>query len=1126
MVLHSTSPKSNGVNGEKTAPKSGAISGFNWAVKLLIYLLVTLLVPLLYFREWVFIAINMLLLLTVAMLEIKRLGLEVSALNKIVVENASKLNKVEGGFIRWKQVNKKSLINGGSYLFYWDLIGNKGYHIGDIEGLTGLSEEAMGQGAVVWRSLLAANQEVKFDQMLGVENKNQNSITPITILYKGGKPKRLLFSGRIQKSINGDVASFSGLIFDGESEIIGRGALSQSESTFHTLATSAATADAIVSVNPSGRISSVNPGAAQMFGYEDINTLIGQPVTLLMPGRYRLDHSRGFKKFVQGGDPVFVGKSMEMAGLKKDGSEFPIEISISSWRDGDEVFITAIIRDISEQKKFEEALKSSGARLSRAQAIAQLGNWEWDLLEGGMHWSQEMFNILGQKPDECQTNFANFLKSIPKEDHAAIILGVNTGLQNPDKPFSAEHRVLTPSGEERFVLEVGEVIINEKGHPIRLVGVTQDISDRKKIEKAVIEAKEDAQRANQAKSEFLANMSHEIRTPMSTVIGMAHLALQTELQEKQRYYINQIQWSAQSLLGIINDILDFSKVEAGKLKMESIEFYLDEVLQNLVTQITNKTDNKGVELLLNTANDIPKALIGDPLRLGQVLLNLAANAVKFTEDGEVVISSKLQSQDADRVVLQFAVQDTGIGMTAEEQGRLFNAFSQADVSTTRKYGGTGLGLTISRQLVEMMDGEIKVESIKGEGSCFSFTANFGIGNSEDAGLSDGLAAHKNGEDSSNLKKQLETIRGGLVLLVEDHKINQMLAKEILEQAGMVVAIANNGLEAVEAVKKADPQFDMVLMDLQMPKMDGEEAVGIIRKKLGMTQLPIITMTANAMAGERERSLKAGMDDYLSKPIDVNKLYGALLRWIKPLENGAEKPGLKPALEISKTDEKIYTDEASKSVVAKTPTQDNPRSTIRSPAIDWEDGLLRLGGNEILLNKLIKSFGKEYGNISIQINSEIAAGRFEKAKRLVHGVKGMAGNISAKDLHKAARAYEQQLAADTVDLTTLKNATKVFDGALQTVVEIVKTDDKTQSNVEASSGDYSSIDFKQVAELLTEVGDLLQKNDFDVVESVTKLQKLLHKTPSNSKCTELAAYVDDLEFEKALILLDTIQSDFE
>ncbi|MBF0444686.1 MAG: response regulator [Magnetococcales bacterium] len=1092
-------------------------------MKLLIYLLVILFVPLLYFREWAFLAINMLLLLAVAVLEIKRLGLEVSTLNNKVVESASQLQKVEDDFTWWKQIYYKSLINGGSSLFYWDLTTNKGYHIGDVEGLTGLKAEELGQGAEAWREILAANQETKFTHMLEVEIE-KNSITPITILYKGSKLKPLFFSGRLEKSINGESISYSGLIFDGESEIIGRGALSQSESTLHTLATSSAIVDAIVSVNPSGRIRSVNHGAAQMFGYDDVNTLIGQPVTLLMPGRYRLDHSRGFKKFVQGGDLLFVGKSMEMAGLKKDGSEFPIEISISSWRDGDEMFITAIIRDISEHKNFEEALKSSGARLSRAQAIAQLGNWEWDLLKGDMHWSQEIFKILGQKPDSCQTNFANFLKSVPQDDHAAIISGVNTGLQNPDKPFSAEHRVITPAGEERFVLEVGEVILNEKGHPIRLVGVTQDISDRKKIEQAVIEAKEEAQRANQAKSEFLANMSHEIRTPMSTVIGMAHLALQTELNEKQRYYINQIQWSAKSLLGIINDILDFSKVEAGKLKMESIEFYLAEVLQNLVAQISNKTADKGVELILDTAADIPKALIGDPLRLGQVLLNLAANAVKFTEDGEIVISSKIQTQKEERVELLFAVKDTGIGMSAEEQGRLFTAFSQADVSTTRKYGGTGLGLTISRQLVEMMDGEIQVESKQGEGSCFSFTASFGIGNCEEADLSAGLSGHKNCEDSSsNLKAQLETIMGGKVLLVEDHKINQLLAKEILEQAGMVVAIANNGLEAVKAVEEADPQFDMVLMDLQMPVMDGVEAVAIIRNKLGLTKLPIITMSANAMAGERERSLKAGMDDYLSKPIDVNRLYGALLRWIKPVGERVYKPASKVT---SKTDAQQAADKAGKILEAEPAEQDKPKQSrvTLDPAIDWEEGLVRVGGNETLLHKLIKSFGKDYGNISAQINSEIAAGRFEQAKRLVHGVKGMAGNISAKDLHNAAREYEQQLGANPRDLTAIEDAAKVFAVSMQVVVAIANKDDQIHDNVEPSTGDYSSIDQKQVDKLLTTVKDLLQKNDFDVVESVTKLQELLQKTPSKSRCTELATHVDDLEFEKAMVLLDKIKSD--
>ncbi|MBF0381824.1 MAG: PAS domain S-box protein [Magnetococcales bacterium] len=1114
MELYSSSPKTDGSKGDELQPEHCTHSKFNWSVKLLAYLLVTLLIPLTYFKEWMLLTVNMLLLLIVAFLEIKRLGLEIAALRDRDLEHTKQIKKNEDDHSRLNDLNSLALRNSGAALFYWDLSSGNGYHIGDIEGLSGEKITTMGQGAEAWKSLLATNQDTQFDKMLRGEAQSRGGITTLTILYKGSRPKHLNFIGRVEKGGNGEAKSFSGLIFDGGSEIFNKGVISQSESTFNALATSAATADAIVSVNPSGRISRVNIGAAKMFGYENVDTLIGQPVTLLMPGRYRLDHSRGFKRFVQGGDSVLVGKSTEMDGLKKDGSEFPIEISVSSWREGDEIFITAIIRDISEHKKFEEALKSSGARLSRAQAIAQLGNWEWDLLQGGMHWSEEIFNILGQDPNSIQTNFANFLKSIPSEDHAAFVAGVNSGLQNPDKPFSAEHRVITQSGEERFILEVGEVVLNEKGHPTRLVGVTQDITDRKKIEQAVTEAKEEAQRANQAKSEFLANMSHEIRTPMSTIIGMAHLALQTDLKEKQRYYVNQIEWSAQSLLGIINDILDFSKVEAGKLKMESIEFHLDEVLENLVAQISNKIDNKGVELLLNTAEDIPKVLIGDPLRLGQVLLNLAANAVKFTEDGEVVISCNLQNHVAEKIVLLFSVKDTGIGMTPEQQTRLFSAFSQADVSTTRKYGGTGLGLTISRQLVEMMEGQINVESKQGEGSCFSFTASFGLGRSDE---SDFRRSKNQDQQQSDLKKRLATIRGGRVLLVEDHKINQLLACEILEQAGMVVSLANNGLQAVEAVKEAKPQFDMVLMDLQMPQMDGPQAVGIIRKQLGLTTLPIITMTANAMAGERERSLKAGMDDYLTKPIDVYRLYEALLRWIKP-DATRSATALKHKEPATTKSSEVNRD---------------PKQQPVKDGIDWEEGLVRVGGNKILFEKLIITFIEDYGDIASKVAAEIAQGRYEEAKRLVHGVKGMAGNISAKELYKAARAYELQLAAKSVDIKAIKDAAKMFDEAMEVVAngivpspdtDTTKLETQPQENTDILDDVPLEIDLDLLSGLTDVVGELLQKNDFDVVQPLTELEKLLETTAYANRCAKLVKLVDDLEFEQASQMLQTIKRD--
>jgi len=789
------------------------------------------------------------------------------------------------------------------------------------------------------------------------------------------------------------------------------------------------------------------------------------------------------------------------------------------------------------------------------------------------------------------------------------------------KVWRGQVRNKAKDGSFYWVDAVIAPILNENGEPVEYLSIRFDITEMKKFEAELAEAKELAEAATVAKSQFLATMSHEIRTPMNAIIGLSHLALKTELDKKQLDYLVKIERSAQALLGIINDILDFSKIEAGKLNIETIEFDLETVMDSVSSLISQKAQEKGLEFSIRISREVPTDLIGDPLRIGQIITNFCSNAVKFTEKGEIIISATIAEKIGDKVLLCFSVKDTGIGLTPEQQAKMFQSFSQADSSTTRKYGGTGLGLAISKSLAKLMGGEVWVESEFGKGSTFFFTTLLDIqkdqkqdayqltidlrgmnvlvvDDNETARLilrealesfsfmvttaasgreaietirankenpfalvfmdwqmpeMDGIQTAKTilsefteaapeiimlsafgkediveeaasigitaflrkpvsyshlfdtimevcGKEIRTERKRLDKgmkhseaisrIKGARILLTEDNEINQQVASELLESAGFIVEIANNGKESVEKVLSSGipSKYDIVLMDLQMPVMDGYTATMTIRKDERYNHLPIVAMTADAMMGIKEKCIQVGMMDFVTKPIDPDEMFGALVTWIKP--------GERQTVEIQKQETKSSVD-------------------IELPqfaTIDTTNGLYRVGGNKRLYTDLIRKFFENNINTVENIKTAVRNDDKELSVRLAHTVKGVAGNIGAVELQLVAAKLEALLKEDSPE--EYEAVISEFDQKLHQVLKEIG-EWKKSTETPAAEDDFSELDIDTVSRLMNELIPLLEDNDIDSTAKIVEINQVPGAGNIRAALDELTKSIKSYDFDSAL-----------
>jgi len=569
---------------------------------------------------------------------------------------------------------------------------------------------------------------------------------------------------------------------------------------------------------------------------------------------------------------------------------------------------------------------------------------------------------------------------------------------------------------------------------------------------------------------------------MNAVIGMAHLARDMAEEGPQRQYLDKILTASENLLKIINDILDFSKVEAGKMVLESADFYLQETLDHVDSVSALQARQKGLEFIVESPADIPM-LHGDSLRLGQVLLNLVSNAVKFTPTGYVHVKIEVLKQDEAGIDLRFNVSDSGIGMSEEQISHLFEAFTQADASTTRNYGGTGLGLAICKQMVNLMQGDITVESTPNLGSSFQFDIHFSLGTAVARPL---LTAGNKAPSNS-----IQSLQGAHLLLVEDNEINQQVAEGLLSKAGIDLEIVNNGKQAVGAVKARTKAFDAVLMDMQMPVMDGLAATRLIRADGAFNELPIIAMTANAMPADRQACIDAGMNDHISKPIDPGILYNTLARWIAPsaLDN-IEPP-------------------------ASATIQNNNIDFSDLQGIDIEDGLHRLTDDRHLYKQILCRFRDSQADSIQRMQAAVAADDYESAESIAHILKGLAGNIGAKALMQHITTLESALSTrKTID----DNIWQAAEMQLSTIINSLSSlrESATPPQMNEQKGDHD--DAKTI---IDQMRLLLEDSDGDAVDLLDDLSTARADDGGNQHISLLRQHLSAYDFDAALNDLNAI-----
>ncbi|CNH42903.1 hybrid sensory histidine kinase BarA [Yersinia aldovae] len=991
----------------------------------------------------------------------------------------------------------------------------------------------------------------------------------------------------------------------------------------------------ISTADSAGLITDVNDAFCNISGYSR-EELIGQTYRLIDSHT----HDAAFWQSMWHNIANGISWRGEICNKAKGGRLYWVDTTIAPFKNSTgqiERYISIQI-DITANKIQQANLIIAKNQLVRAADVAELGIWTWNIQEGTFSFDDRM-NDIYELPEEMRNTplpQAYWYGLVHPDDRPIVNNAVKTALVSGGI-YRQIFRIIV-HGQVRYIQSTGTVERDEYGNAVLMMGINRDITQQREAEDILQSARQAAEEANKAKSAFLANMSHELRTPMNAILGMLTLLRKTGLNNKQADYAVKSEAATRTLLRLLNDILDFSKIEAGKMVLECIPFDIHVMLRDLAVILSSNLKIKKVEVLFDIDPALPQFVEGDSMRLQQILTNLGGNALKFTEQGEVVLFIKVLKQDSQQVTLHFGVHDTGIGIAPEHQESIFSGFTQAEASTTRRFGGTGLGLVISQRFVALMGGRLELESQPGQGSLFHFTitlplsspSNLVIDNEipstlvsraqvlnhlrvlvvddnptacdlikrmgeslkwtvdvatsgdqalqlmkqqRDCGITYGalfidwqmpgldgwqtskyvrelmpadnapmivmITAHdremllqRSEEDQALLdgylvkpitasmlldsvidalseRKQPDIAQPRVaessyqlsdiqLLIVEDNLNNQQIARELLEDEGAIVTIANHGKEAIEILERTPTLFDVVLMDLQMPVMDGFNATRYIRESLGLKELPIIAMTANAMASDRDACLAAGMNDHIGKPFDLNNLIQTIRKY------------------SGRTDITTTVSRASASSLSA-----ELKSAVATTGIEVESALNRLGGDVSLYQKMLSLFAADLATFPTQLDALMTQGDHQSASRLLHTIKGLAAQLGATELSLCAGQGEKLLnnsvaaTAEMINplLNDLKTKVLAMQADIANLIQLLSAN-ATQADP-AETWNTQSIE-QQLNSLIV----LLENSDMAALEVISQLQAAVGQQ-LNGQLLPLNEAINQLDFAKAIQLCQAL-----